>query len=209
MSEKTDGIHRLLRFPWIYETFQSLMGAEKNLQRFVAQELRPTPGMRILDIGCGTGRLANYLGDVTYIGFEPNASYVAQGMREQAHRDVTLHAGYFDEQSAAGVEPVDLAIVLAVLHHMSDEQAAELFRLLARIMKPGGRVVTLDNVYVAGQGMFERWIIGMDRGQNVRTPDTYSALPTASFDKVVGHTAKNPRIPYTYWIMTCSQPKAA
>lgn len=209
MAENDGGLRRLLRLPWVYEALQSLWGADENIRRFVREDLRPEPGMRVLDVGCGTGRLAAYLGEVTYIGYEPNPLYVEQGRRENAGRDVTLQAGFFDAAAAASLEPVDVAVVSAVLHHMPDEEARGLFALLARVVKPGGRVVTLDNCYVEGQSAIARFLISQDRGRHVRRPEAYAALAQGHFTSTEGRVVHHRRIPYTYWIMTCSGPLPA
>lgn len=206
MAENDGGLRRLLRLPWVYEALQSLWGADENIRRFVREDLLITPGMRVLDVGCGTGRLASYLGDVTYIGYEPNPLYVEQGQRENAGRDVTLRSGFFDEAAAASIEPVDVAVVSAVLHHMTDDEAHALFALLARVLKPDGRVMTLDNAYVAGQGAIARFLISQDRGRHVRTPEGYAALARGHFTSAEGRVVHHRRIPYTYWIMTCRGP---
>jgi len=206
MAERKAGLWSILARPWAYETLQTLLGADRGRKRFVAQDLKPRAGDRVLDIGCGTARLAGYLGAVTYVGFEPNAEYVAQGRVENAGRDVTLHAGFFDAAAAAALHPFDLVIVSAVLHHMDDAQADELFGLLARVTKADGRVVTLDNVYVEGQNAVAKQIIRMDRGQNIRTPEGYTALPKRHFARCSGRVLHQRWIPYTFWIMECRQP---
>ena len=207
MAEDDSGLRRILRHPRVYEALQSLMGAEGNIRRFVAEDLRPESGMRVLDIGCGTARLASFLGDVSYTGWEPNPAYVEQGRAENAGRDVTLHAGVFDDAAADGLVPVDLAVVSAVLHHLGDGEARTLFRLLARVLRPGGRVVTYDNVFLPRQNPVARWLISRDRGRNVRTPEGYAALASDDFAEVEGRVVHHRRIPYDYWIMTCRAPR--
>lgn len=209
MAERTRGPWALLTRPWAYEALQTLLGAERGKVSFVADDLKPVAGERVLDIGCGTAKLARYLGPVTYVGYEPNPDYVAQGQAENVGRDVTLHAGYFDAAAAEALEPFDLVIVSAVLHHMDDRQADDLFRLLARVTKPAGRVVTLDNVFVDGQNPIARALISLDRGRNVRRPEAYAALPRPYFAECRGRVVHRRWIPYTYWIMECRQPSPA
>lgn len=209
MAERNSGAWAVLRQPWAYEALQHLLGAEKSRRRFADEVLRPSPGERVLDIGCGTAGIARYLGDVTYVGFEPNAEYVNRGRVENAGRDVTLHTGYFDAAAAASLAPFDLVIVSAVLHHMDNRQGEELFRLLARVTKLEGRVVTLDNVYVPDQNPIAKLVISLDRGRNVRDPEGYAALARPHFAQVTGEVKHRTFIPYTFWIMQCRSPRQA
>ncbi|HEX2122402.1 MAG TPA: class I SAM-dependent methyltransferase, partial [Thermoanaerobaculia bacterium] len=61
MGHRTRGLYRLLEVPALYESVQRLLGADAARKRFVARFLRPLPGARILDIGCGPGPLLEYL----------------------------------------------------------------------------------------------------------------------------------------------------
>ena len=89
MAERKAEVWSLLAHPLVYETIQAVFGADRGRRRFVSEHLKPKPGERVLDIGCGTARVASYLCPVTYIGFEPNAEYMAKGRTENAGRDVT------------------------------------------------------------------------------------------------------------------------
>jgi len=183
------------------------MGAERAIPRFVERYVRPRPGDRVLDIGCGTARLAPHLGEVTYIGYEPNGAYVKRALAEQGSR-IEVHQGTFDEEAARSLDPVDLVVLSAVLHHLNDAQARSLFSLLSSVLKLDGRVVTIDNSFVDGQHPIARLLIRMDRGLNVRTPEAYAELPAPFFEAVSGEVRHQAWIPYTFWHMECSRPKA-
>ena len=57
MSQVTSGVRRILAVPGIYDLFINLVGAADARVRWAREYLRPFPGARILDIGCGTGVL--------------------------------------------------------------------------------------------------------------------------------------------------------
>src|SRR5215217_1780021 len=80
--------------------------------------LRPQEGARILDIGCGTAKILNHLPRVEYIGFDPNPAYIEWARNTFGNRG-TFHAGRFTAESIGLVGQVDVALVLAVLHHLS------------------------------------------------------------------------------------------
>jgi SAM-dependent methyltransferase len=207
MAERKGGLYALLASPLIYEMLQRAMGLAGVRREFLGNFLRARRGDRVLDIGCGVATLLDHLPEVGYVGFEPNPAYVEAARRKYGDRG-TFHVGRFDKQAASRLQPFDIAMAVAVLHHMSDTEALELFGLLATVLKPGGRVVTLDNVFVEGQNPLARLLISFDRGQNVRSPDGYAALVGDAFSHVAGAIFHKGFPPYTYWMMTASDPRS-
>ncbi len=56
MAEVTTGLRGLLANLNLYVAFQRLMGGtEKEWRGFVETYIRPRPGDRVLDVGCGPG----------------------------------------------------------------------------------------------------------------------------------------------------------
>lgn len=200
--ERKRGIYAALRNPVLYQTVQRLMGtADTGRRHFVEHFVRANPGDRVLDIGCGPASLLAYLPDVEYVGWEPNGAYVDKARKTYGDRGV-FHVGYFGPEQAGLLDPVDIVIVSAVLHHMDDDQAAELFGLVRQVLRPGGRVVTLDNVFIRRQNPIARLLISLDRGRHVRSPAGYLALAQGVFDDVEGTVVPQAFPPYTFFFMT-------
>jgi SAM-dependent methyltransferase len=107
--------------------------------------LRPLlrPRLRVLDVGCGTGWMANSLAwhhrvDATGLDFNPvaveRARAVATALQLPAHFSVGDLFTYEPES------PFDLVISLGVLHHTDDCHAA-VRRVCTRFVRPGGHVL--------------------------------------------------------------------
>src|SRR4051794_21083542 len=184
MSQVTRGARAIFSSPKVYDAFQNIMGAARLRQEFVRELIRPVPGMRILDIGCGTAEILSFLPDsVQYWGYDISAPYIEAAKRKFGSRG-HFECGLLDAECVDKLPQFDLAIAAGVLHHLDDEQAKNLCRLAERALKPDGRLVTTDPCFAVGQNPIARFLISRDRGQNVRTSEQYRALPSSVFGQV-------------------------
>lgn len=191
------GLRGLLTLPRVYDAFQSLVGSDGYRRWYVSELLKPTPGMRILDIGCGPGTMLRFLPkDVHYVGFDMNPKYIDYARKQFADRGSFVAQRVGEAQIEA--EGFDAVMANAILHHINDEEAAHLVNVAWSQLKPGGFLLTYDNAWVKGQSAIARWLISKDRGRHVRTPDEYLAIVRRRFDRMettVRHDCY--RIPYT------------
>ena len=109
------------------------------------QRGRITPGMRILDAGCGTGRNLVYLLQAGYevFGADTNAAAVGEVRALAARFAPALPADNFRVEALAGLSfPqafADVVICSAVLHFAKDDaEFNEMLRGCWGALKPGG-----------------------------------------------------------------------
>jgi len=203
MAQITSGIRALLTSAGGYSLFQKFVGAPKA-RRFLAETyIRASPGDRVLDIGCGTAEILDFLPQVDYFGFDQNSQYIAAA-QARFGRQGSFLCQDVNEALLGDLGRFDLVLALGVLHHLDDGEAEALFRLAKAALSPEGRLVTLDPCFVESQSPFARYVIRKDRGQNTRTEEGYVGLSRRVFagvDSHIRHDLLN--IPYTHIIMEC------
>ncbi|MBO4206283.1 class I SAM-dependent methyltransferase [Micromonospora echinofusca] len=153
----------------------------------VARHLRPQPGIRVLDLGCGTGMWARaftdwYAADV--VGVEPAAAM----RRRCGHPGVLAgDAGHIPLPDA----DVAAAWLSTMIHHVPDLHAAA--RELRRVVRPGGPVL-IRSVFAGrpdGLTLFAYF------PEAVRVLDTYPSVAevTAAFRSAGFATASLEQVP--------------
>lgn len=130
------------------------------------------PSSRVLDVGCGSGRLARELVGLlrppgAYVGFDVDAEAVAWCRRAYAgHLQATfVHAdlanGFYAPRGAAPAAgyafPVedgwaDCVVATSVFTHLLDADAARYLDESRRVLAPGGRIVASFLLQDAGGG---------------------------------------------------------
>ncbi len=197
------GLRSVLALPWAYRLFARLVGGNARAG-FVRDHLRPAPGDRVLDLGCGPADLLAHLPGCDYVGVDLDPKYVAAARARYGDRAVFRCE---PAEAVAELEPgaFDLVVASGLLHHLTDEQALAALDVARRALRPGGRFVSLDGCFVPGQSRVARWFLRRDRGQFVRDLPGYLRLARAVFPAVepaVRHDLL--RIPYTLAILDCT-----
>jgi SAM-dependent methyltransferase len=202
-------LERILANAGIYSAFGRLIGAERGRRIYVDRYIKPRPGYRVLDIGCGPADILDLLPTVKYCGFDVSSEYI-DAARKRFGPLGDFRVGSLSDALSSKYADFDVVLATGVLHHLGDQDATALFRLAYAALKPDGVLVTLDGCFVDGQSRVVRALLRNDRGQFVRGANEYVQIAKAKFRYVECHITHDLlRIPYTHLIMRCAkQPNA-
>ena len=185
----------ILRLPAAYRLLHAFFGTARMRRFYAAEFIRAQAGARVVDIGCGTADILEYLPQVSYFGIDYNPNYIEYNRRRFPNAQF--------EVASVGPElrnllpPADIVMANAILHHLSDEEASSLFDTAKNLMCEGGRLVTLDNQFRARQNPVARFLIKHDRGRFVRTREQYEALAAPHFRSMrCVESSRLLRVPY-------------
>lgn len=107
------------------------------------RERKPFSGLKLLDIGCGGGLLAEpmtRLGfDVTAIDASSENIGVARAHAAQQGLDIRYRAATSEQLEAEGAGPFDLVLNMEVIEHVADPESY--IRTCSRLIAPGGLMI--------------------------------------------------------------------
>jgi SAM-dependent methyltransferase len=206
MAERTGGIRGFLSRPGLYTGFQRLLGANSAHARFLAEHVTPRPDERLLDMGCGPGRVIPLLPPVDYVGIDLSPHYIAKAQQKFGNRGRFICADVSEAEVPA--RSFDIVTMMGLLHHLEDARARSTLRSAAACLADEGRLVAMEPAFVDGQNPIARWLIARDRGTRVRAPDQYVALAETYFETVALSLEDDLlRVPYTHAILKCEGPR--
>jgi ubiquinone/menaquinone biosynthesis C-methylase UbiE len=134
---------------WFADTFL-LRGTLRKLRDHTIDLAQLQPGESVLDVGCGTGALAmetyERVGATGRVyGIDPGPKQIARARfkAERASLPIDFQVGVI-EQLAFPDQSFDVVLSTLVMHHLPDDLKRLGLAEVARVLKPGGRLVIVD-----------------------------------------------------------------
>jgi len=186
---------------WFHDTF-SFRGTFRELRQRTANLAQLQPGEQVLDVGCGTGTLALIAKERVgragrVVGVDPGKEQIARALKKAARRHVSIEfqVGVI-EQLPFPDQTFDVVFSTLMMHHVPHPLKRQGLAEIARVLKPGGRLVIADfkgkpertglatRFHAGGSGMHDLVAIVSEAGfSQVETeemqPPRFSAFPGA------------------------------
>jgi ubiquinone/menaquinone biosynthesis C-methylase UbiE len=147
----------------LYDPIVKLLGGEAARKTLVEQAALG-PGMRVLDLGCGTGGLALLIKqrhpDVRVVGLDPDPRALARARRKAARAGVDLQLDQgFGDALPYPAATFDRVLSAFVLHHLPTEEKVSTLREAHRVLAPGSALHLLDfgGPATATGGVLSNW----------------------------------------------------
>jgi arsenite methyltransferase len=123
------------------ETYDRASDSQFEGGKRLVDRLTLTKGARVLDVGCGTGRLARWIADVVgptgaVIGTDPLPDRIAIARANAS--GIAFEVGQAEDLGAFADESFDAVCMSAVFHWVSDK--AKALAEIRRVLRPGGRL---------------------------------------------------------------------
>ena len=187
-DEVNNGLRSVLKRPVIYNLFGRMMGLQSKYRMYVDEFIKPYPNMKILDIGCGTANILDFLPmNIDYTGYDVNTDYIKYTKKKYGYR-AAFYNQRVNEMTLNNSEPFNVVLADSLLHHLNDCEAKNLFDIGYRVLKNNGFMLTIDPTFIENQKPIDKYITSTDRGQHVRYPDDYKKIAESIFSKINVHT---------------------
>lgn len=129
-----------------YNLWSAIYDEERNplvvLEEPVVQAWVPDPsGLRVADVGCGTGRHTVWLAQqgASVDAYDFSAGMMAKALEKLGDLNVRLHEHTLPDPLPVADSAFDLVLFALVADHIADLEAA--FHELYRVTRPGGQII--------------------------------------------------------------------
>lgn len=124
----------------------------------------------VLDFGSGTGANCSIFKPGLYLGIEPDGERVQLAKRLYPNHNFMI---FKENRILAQNDSIDYIFIIAVLHHIDDEQIKGYLLEFERILKPGGKIIVMEPYLCNRKNWSNRFMNWYDDGEYIRNENGY------------------------------------
>ncbi len=195
-------IEKLSNYPSLFLFCRGLLEADfREIRRTIREYLPDSNNQRVLDIACGPGAFSELFTADVYVGVDINRRYIEYAQRQYKGTFHVMDARHveFSEDSFDGV------LVLGLLHHLNDDDALEVLKGVARVLKPSGRVLIIEDIPSESRlNVVGHLLHRIENGHFIRSAEEYRTLLGAYLKKQSEQVFRSGFCDYYMAVLTCN-----
>ena len=132
-----------------YDFIQKWIVRDKRYKSRLIEQAQILPGMRVMDLGCGTGTLAimakRAQSDAEVVGLDadPEMLKMAHAKKDEEKLDVKFEVGFTNALPYPDAS-FDRVLSSIMIHHLKTPDKEKTAREIYRVLKPGGQLHVID-----------------------------------------------------------------
>lgn len=194
LKEAIRSLHGVLEISTGYSFLLVASRAIAGRRVFMKDYSQIQPGNRVLEIGCGPGTNLEFMPEGTqYTGCDYNAEYIEFAQKKYRGK-ATFVCLSVDDLPAANLGEFDVALVIGVLHHITDDQVRAMAKGAQKVLRKGGSLLVWEPCWTETQSTLDRFMLSIDRGRHVRTATKYALLLEETFGRIETEFLMTPKI---------------
>lgn len=181
---------RLLRIRPLVRAAQFAVTGERTPKRhrLLAAEVASGPHRSVLDLGCGSAPLLDFLAPEHYVGIDDHEASLALARRRHAGVGREFIAASLADLPLRPWRGMEVVTIASVTHHLADAAVMELMQRVVEDISPQ-RLLVQD---AHATGPLRSLVTALDDGDHLRHRDALIALLARRFEVAVLWTYDNP-----------------